>query len=489
MNPPTSTLTILNNLPVQPTSFVGRTTEMAELKQLLPATHLLTLTGVGGTGKTRLALEVGAHLCVRPTGADTQVSPYPDGVWFIELAPLADPALVLQTIATVLGVREEQGRPLSATLIDWLRERELLLLLDNCEHLIVACAQFADSVLHSAPDVRLLATSREALGIAGEQTFQVPSLQLPTPQLPTSELAQLESVRLFVDRAHAVKSDFVLSDTNAPVVAQICQRLDGIPLALELAAARVKALSVEQIALRLDDRFRLLTGGSRTSLPRQQTLRAAIDWSYNLLSGPERVLLQRLSVFVGGWTLEAAEFVCVANVGAIHPLKGDFESPLLDTLAHLVDKSLVVAETHEGAARYRLLETVRQYAREKLLDAGESEQVRERQLTYFVRLAEQAEPMLNTAQRAKWIVRLETEHDNLRAVLEWACGYDLESARWLVGLLRRFWVFSNYSYEGHAWLVRVLNLGKPTETKGMALALLGVGVVSAFTNIWERVPH
>jgi non-specific serine/threonine protein kinase len=295
-----------NNLPIQPTSFIGREQAITQLKQLLAATQLLTLTGVGGTGKTRLALQI-----ADPKGFQNPSGlAFPDGVWFIELAPLSDPALVPQIVASVLGVREEPGRPITATLTDWLRAKSLLLLLDNCEHLIEACAQFADTVLHNAPDAKILATSREALGIAGEQTFQVPSLQLPTAQLPTSELAQLESVRLFVDRAHAVKSDFALSDTNAPVITQICQRLDGIPLAIELAAARVKAMRVEQVAERLHSRFVLLTGGSRTALRRQQTLRAAIDWSHNLLTEPERVLLRRLSVFAGGWTLEAAEAVC-----------------------------------------------------------------------------------------------------------------------------------------------------------------------------------
>jgi non-specific serine/threonine protein kinase len=455
---------IPHNLPIQPTSFIGRAQALTQLKQLLATTHLLTLTGVGGTGKTRLALEVAR--------SDDLSRYYPDGIWFIELAPLADPALVPITIASVLGVREEQGRPLTATLIDWLRERELLLLLDNCEHLIVACAQFADAVLHACPDVCLLATSREALGIAGEQTFQVPSLQLPTFQLPTAELAQLESVRLFVERAHAVKSDFVLSDANANMVAQICQRLDGIPLALELAAARVKALSIEQLAERLDDRFRLLTGGSRTALPRQQTLRAAIDWSYNLLTEPERALLRRLSVFAGGWTLEAAEFVCNANVGAIHPLKVDFESPLLDTLAHLVDKSLIVME--DEGARYRLLETVRQYAREKLLDTGDSAQWHARHCEWFYRLAEQSDALMRSRERPTHLPKLERELDNFRAALEWALASDANRALHFAGALVWFWYFGNHIGEMRQWAERALQLST-TDVRGRARALFCLG--------------
>jgi class 3 adenylate cyclase len=295
-----------NNLPIQTTSFVGREREIAEVKALLGRTRLLTLTGSGGAGKTRLSLQVAADL----------LDQYADGVWLAELAPLTDPNLVPQTVAQVLGVREEPGRTITQTLVDYLRPKKLLLLLDNCEHLLTACAQLADTLLRACPDLRILASSREGLNIAGETTYRIPSLSLPpvgagqsVPSTPES-LSQYEAVRLFIERAQSAQPSFTVTNQNAPAVAQLCYRLDGIPLAIELAAARVRALPVEQIAARLDDRFRLLTGGSRTALPRQQTLRALIDWSYDLLSPEEQTLLRRLSVFAGGWTLEAAEAVC-----------------------------------------------------------------------------------------------------------------------------------------------------------------------------------
>jgi class 3 adenylate cyclase len=301
--PLTSLNTLPNNLPQQVTSFIGREKEMAAVRRLLDTTRLLTLTGSGGTGKTRLTLQVAAEL-LEGDG---------DGVWLVELAPLAEPSLVPQAVATALGVREEPGRPLSQTLVGFLKPKRLLLLLDNCEHLLSACAELAGLLLRSCPGVQILATSREGLNIPGETTYRLPSLSLPDPrQLPTSveSLSQYEAVRLFIDRAAAAVPSFAVTHQNAPAVAQLCVRLDGIPLAIELAAARVKALSVEQINGRITDMFRLLTGGSRTALPRQQTLRAAIDWSYDLLSEKEKILLRRLSVFAGGWTLEAAEQVC-----------------------------------------------------------------------------------------------------------------------------------------------------------------------------------
>src|SRR5262249_45935733 len=358
-------------------SFVGRETEMAEVKRLLSTTALLTLTGSGGCGKTRLALQVAADV----------LEQYLDGVWQVELAPLAGPTLVPQTVAAALRVREEPGRPLTATLGDYLRAKALLLVLDNCEHLLAACAQLAESLLRACPKLRVLASSREGLGIAGEQTYRVPSLSLPDPHhLPPPEgLRDVEAVQLFADRARLSQADFAVTQANAPAVVQVCQRLDGIPLAIELAAARVKALSVEKLNERLDDMFRLLTGGSRTALPRQQTLRALIDWSYDLLSPPEKALLRRLAVFAGGWTLEATEAVCGDPVGSKQsavgsPAAGAAEpcaaaesslppadcllpTDVLDLLTSLVEKSLALYEEREGEGRYRLLETVRQYAR------------------------------------------------------------------------------------------------------------------------------
>jgi predicted ATPase len=375
-----------HNLPVQLSTFVGRETEIAEARRLLSETHLLTLTGSGGTGKTRLSLQLAAEV----------LPEYPDGAWVVELAPLAGPAYLVPALAAVFDVRETPGRPLLDVVTDYLRAKHLLLVLDNCEHLIDACARLADDLLHACPGLKLLASSREALGVAGETAYRVPSLALPNPQAATpASLARSEAARLFVERAQAAQPRFALTLSNAPAVAAICWRLDGIPLALELAAARVRVLSVEQILARLDDRFRLLVGGSRTALPRQQTLRALVDWSYDLLPDDERRLLRQMGVFAGGATLEAAE-----AVGA------DANAHVLSLLTQLVNKSLVAVDdpayagSDSGAARYRLLETIRQYAREKLLDekGGEAEGARNRHLAFFLQVTEAAEPKLMGAE-------------------------------------------------------------------------------------------
>jgi non-specific serine/threonine protein kinase len=355
-----------HNLPLQLTSFVGREQALAEVGQLLATTRLLTLTGAPGVGKTRLALQV----------ADEMWDAYADGVWLVELAALADPALVPQAVAAVLGVQEPPGRPLLGTLAEALRAQQVLLVLDNCEHLLAACATLADQLLRAGPHLEILATSREALAVAGETTWRVPSLAVPADAPASGDggatLVECEAVRLFVARACAAVPSFTLTERNAGAVGHVCRRLDGIPLALELAAARVRALPVEQLAVRLDDRFRLLAGGSRAALPRQQTLRAAVDWSYALLPEAEQVLLRRLAVFAGGWTLEAAEAVCA----------GDGLAPenVLELLVELVNKSLVLAEEAGGERRFRLLETLRQYAWEKLQAAGEEAAVRGRHL-------------------------------------------------------------------------------------------------------------
>ncbi|MSP13746.1 MAG: tetratricopeptide repeat protein [Chloroflexi bacterium] len=462
--------TFPNNLPVQLTSFIGREKEMVEVHRLLSNTHLLTLTGVGGTGKTRLSLQVGADLL------DT----FSDGVWFVELAPLSDPALVPRAIATALGVREEPDHPLDSSLIDFLRPKHLLLILDNCEHLIAACARWADVLLHACSQVRILASSREALGIAGEVLFHVPSLSLPDPQhLPAiAALTQYEAVRLFIDRALALMPDFAVTNQNAPAVAQVCYRLDGIPLAIELAAARVKMLSVDEIAARLDDRFRLLTGGSRTALPRQQTLHASIDWSYTLLGEAERVLLDRLSVFAGGWTLKAAEAVG-ADVGqdSGHPRDVVLSNNILDLLAHLVDKCLVVVERDQAAeTRYRLLETIRQYARDKLLTSGEGEAVQTRHLEYFLHLAEEAELKLDGPEQVAWRKRLEADYDNLRAALQWAIENNFQAGLQLAGAMGWIWVRLGYFGEGRRWLEEVLaQPGALSRTGARAKALYSQG--------------
>lgn len=432
-----------HNLPVQLTSFIGREQELSEAKQFLAATHLLTLTGPGGTGKTRLALQLGANI----------LKDYPNGVWLIELAPLGDPTLVTQTIASTLGVREQPGRSISAALMDYVREKTMLLILDNCEHLIESCAQTANSLLRVAPSLKILATSREALGIAGETAYRVPSLPPPDPrQIQDLEaVAENDCVRLFVDRASAAYPLFRLKEKNASAIAEICTRLDGIPLAIELAAARTKVFPPEEIAARLDDRFRLLTGGSRTAIERHQTLFALIEWSHNLLSEPERVLLRRLSVFAGSWSFDAAQAICSEGI----------DEEVLDLLTYLVDKSLVGFEEETEQARYHLPETIRQYARNRLFESGESKQVRDRHLEFFLHFAENTEPKLRGAEQLEWLGRLDMEYDNLRIALGWS----LESSKSdfalrLAGSLYYFWVLRGNFSELNKWVNEALTFAE-----------------------------
>jgi non-specific serine/threonine protein kinase len=502
-----------HNLPLQLTSFVGREKEMAEIKRLflgrddpvgrllflgrddpvgrLPADYppagfplmtgdvpperlysrLITLTGPGGTGKTRLALQAAADL----------LKSFPDGVWFVELAPLADPALIPQTVATVFGLKEEAGRPLLATLTHHLRDKKALLVVDNCEHLVQACAQFAEALLLACPKLYLLASSREMLGVPGERPFYVPSLSTPDVRtLPpvgapvglVSALTHYEAVRLFVERAVAVAPSFTLTQANAPAVAQVCQRLDGIPLAIELAAARLRMLPVEQIAARLDDSFRLLTGGSRTALPRHQTLQALIDWSYDLLTQAEQVLLRRLAVFAGSWTLEAAEAVGADD--------GVVANDVFDLLGRLIDKSLVLAEEQGGAARYRLLETIRQYALAKLAASGEADAVRRRHAEYFLALTEAGAPILAIQRRPAWFDQMELEHDNLRAALAWSqlAPGGAELGLRLTNVLSTFWYYHGYWSEEQGWLESALAHPEAANYPyGQAQALLNLGQV------------
>jgi predicted ATPase len=398
-----------HNLPVQMTSFIGREREIAAVLQLLQKHRLVTLTGSGGTGKTRLSVQAAREL----------LGDMPDGAWLVELGSMVDPDELVHAVAGALGLQGSADMPVLDVLTGYLKQRVSLIILDNCEHMIEACAFLAEHLLRVSPGLCILASSREPLGIPGELVFRVPCLSFPTPEDESAadpiQLAQYESIRLFAERAALAQPGFDLNQTNARVVSQICRRLDGIPLALELAAARTGSLSIEQIAARLKDRFRLLTGGSRTALPRQQTLRASIDWSYSQLSGSEQLLLQRLSVFAGGWTLEAAEGIC--GYGEIDPLN------VFDTLSALVQKSLVAFI--EDTSRYRILETIRQYAREKLADEGGVEELRRRHLNYFLRFAQQIEPELHGFQRAACIDRLFTELDNLRAALEWGLEDDL----------------------------------------------------------------
>ncbi|HTP01662.1 MAG TPA: adenylate/guanylate cyclase domain-containing protein [Anaerolineales bacterium] len=415
-----------NNLPVQLTSFIGRERELAEARQRFESARLLTLIGPGGTGKTRLSLQLGADL----------LPSFPDGVWLAELAPLTDPALVMQSVASVFHLREQLGMPIDELLIDYLREKELVLILDNCEHLIESCAQLADQILHASACLKIIASSREALGISGETVYRVPPLSLPEAEsLSRASVVQCESAQLFMERAGAANPKFAVTEQNAGSIAQICRRLDGIPLGIELAAARVTAFSAEQIASHLDDRFRLLTGGSRTALPRQQTLRALIDWSYDLLSEDERSLLRKLSVFASGWTFEAAEMVCSSL-------------DVLNLLVQLVNKSLVTMDDEPAEPRYHLLETVRQYARDKLLETGESEATRGSHFDHFYALAGEAAPRLRSFGASEWVDRLDREHGNLRAAAQWALENRLEDLFQLTQFLLYFWNRRGYEEEG-----------------------------------------
>ena len=437
-----------NNLPQQITSFIGREKEIAEVSALLQASRLVTLTGAGGSGKTRLALQVGADVLER----------FPDGVWVVELAAVTDPGRVPQTMAAALGVKEEAGKTIAETLKDYVRPKQLLLILDNCEHVLDACATIADLLLRHSPSITIMATSRQSLGIAGERTYRVPSLSLPDRKERPSPrgLSMYEAVRLFIDRASLVRADFRVTNENAPALASVCWHLDGIPLAIELAAARARTLSIEEIDARLDQRFRLLTGGSRTSLPRQQTLRSLIDWSYDLLRPEEQRLLQRLSVFAGGWTLEAAESVCAGDeVPAMD---------VLDLLTSLADKSLVVVDPGDGRSRYALLETVRQYSAERLVESRGLETVGRRHCDYYLALAETAQRRLHDSDQAQWLQRLQQEHENLRAAFECALAdASVGTALKFCSMLKKFWSVRGYFVEGRESCDRALERAGAVE--------------------------
>jgi predicted ATPase/class 3 adenylate cyclase len=414
--PPLSSLDnpeLPNNLPSVVSAFVGRDRELADVRALVRSARLVTLTGAGGSGKTRLALQTAVELI----GAD--------GVWFIELAPVTDGGRIPAVVAAVLGLPDQGGPDLSDAVVDALRQQDALIVLDNCEHLIDAAAKFCEDVIRHCPRVRILATSREPLGIDGERVYRVPSLSLPPADAETTaDLAGSDAVRLFAERARLHDPGFTLDAQSAPLIATICRRLDGIPLALELAAARLSSMSLRQVADRLDQRFWLLTGGSRNAMPRQQTLQATVDWSFGLLTPRERETLTRLSVFAGGFDLQAAEAICTSGaagladaVAAAGPPDGLTGLDVLDQLGSLVDKSLVVADRMPDSVRYRLLETIRQYSAQELVrTAGDVEvqAIRDRHAGYYLTLAETARPALTGHGQALWLRRLDPEWDNLR---------------------------------------------------------------------------
>jgi predicted ATPase/class 3 adenylate cyclase len=445
-----------HNLPQQLTSFVGRDRVLEEAARLLQGTRLLTLYGAGGIGKTRLSLELAAAV----------LDHYPDGVWFVELAALADPQLVAQAVASALGVKEDPGRPVIEAVGAYVRDRTLLLVLDNCEHLVAACAELAQRLLQAGRQMRLLASSREPLHIAGEVTYQVPPLPTPdaSADLALERLSQFASVRLFLDRAVAARPAFAITEDAAPAVADICRRLDGIPLAIELAAARVRSMSADQIATRLSDRFQLLVHGTRSALPRQQTLRALIDWSHDLLDERERALLRRLSVCAGGFTVQAAEAVGCEGIVA--------ERDLLDLLSRLVEKSLVALDA-EGE-RYRLLDTIREYAAQRLEEAGENAATRARHRAYFLGFVERAFPELFGADQAAWLARLDRELDNILAVHA-SCGNQADGGEIdlrLVHAIKPY--YYNRGLLGLALRLTTEALGRPDAAPGNFLRCRGL---------------
>lgn len=451
----------LSNLPVPLTSFVGRVREKNEIDEALDRVRLLTLTGPAGSGKTRLALEAARGRVMKHAG----------GVWLVELAALADPNLVASTAAAALKLREEPARRLADTLTEHLRAKDTLLVLDNCEHLVDACAVLAETLLEACPGLRVLATSREALKIPGEQTYNVPPMESPSGAPPLAELLRHDAARLFIDRLKTVASSFVPTEEHAPAIAQICAQLEGIPLAIELAAGRARVMPVEQIAAKLTHRLALLAGGSRTALPRHRTLQGAIQWSYELLTEEEAALFARLAVFRGGFTLEAAEQICPG---------GDVDEwRLLDLLTRLVEKSLVtVNEGTAEAARYDMLGTIRDFAEEKLERIEGFESIQEKHANYFAMLAEAAEPRLQAPNPREWLSRLDAELENFRAAFNWCLSGKharIEPALRMGAALDSFWMSRGYFSEGRKLLDRAIALGDGEVTPKLAAAFFSAG--------------
>jgi non-specific serine/threonine protein kinase len=449
-----------HNLPYQLTSFVGREQEIAQLEELVTANRLVTLTGAGGAGKTRLAIEVASRL----------VEAFPDGVWLVELAALSDPRLVPQAVVAALCLKEQPARPVVETLSDYLASKQLLLVLDNAEHLLEGGVQLVDLILRRSPDVAILVTSRERLGMTGELTYRVPSLTVPgANERSTPEtMSSYEGVRLFMERAKLARPDFDLTAQNASCVASICARLDGMPLAIELAAPRLRSMSVDELSERLDQRFALLTGGSRTALPRHRTLRSTIDWSYDLLTDLEQAMLRRVSVFVDGWTSAAAEHASTGD--------GIEKSDTIGLTTSLADKNLVITEEHEGTSRYRMLETIRQYALDRLRESGEEAGWRSRHFAWVLALAEESYEPLTGPDQNLWLDRMAPELDNFRAALRWAIEHKLPDAFRLAPNLSRWWIRRAHLTEAREWFSRLLDVipgGEAKRDRGRALSAVG----------------
>ena len=470
--PPLRSLEALpNNLPLQLTSFVGREVEILTITETLTKHRLVTLVGAGGVGKTRLALQVGAEL----------LDSYPDGVWLLEQAPISDGTLIPSALASIFQVREAEHRSITDALVHALKPRHTLIIFDNCEHVVEGAARLIDTILRNCPHIRIIATTRQGLGIAGEAVHRVASLAVPTPSpsLTAEEAMRHGAVALFVERAIAATETFRLTDQNAYVVARLCQRLDGIALAIELAAPRLKALSVEQLEAKLSERFRILTGGSRTALPRQQTMRALVDWSYELLTDDEKRLFRRLAVFGGGWTLDAATAICSDDTIE--------DWTILDLLQSLVDKSMVVAELSGSEQRYRLLESTRQYAHELLEKSGELEPMHTRHAGYFLDYVRQAYDRYWTTPTKAWIALLQPENDNLRGALDWALGEkrDVELGAALAGFLYRYWFLTAFEAEGRARIEGAIALSDEIKSKETLAALwLGRTYLSSLIIPW-----
>lgn len=461
--------TLPSNIPTVLTSFIGREWEIGEVIGLLASSRLVTLRGAAGCGKTRLALRAASEVRQQ----------YADGVYWVELARLADARLVPQTVARAINMVEQPGRPVLEGLLDSLRDKQLLLVLDNCEHLLSACRELVETLLEAA-NVSLLATSREPLGVAGEMIYPVAPMALPSANLPPEDLAHFDAIQLFIERARATLPGFRLTPDNGGTIASICRQLDGIPLAIELASARVHVLTVEQIAARLHDRFRLLGAATHNSLNQHRTLQAAIDWSHDLLSIPEQIVLRRLSVFAAGFSLATAEAVCAGN--------GIEREQVLELLVSLINKSLVVAETlQESEARYTLLEMIRQYAQEKLSASDEWLAAHDRYLDCFLQLTETTAPKLYGADQLLWFNWLETEHDNIRRALEWALQQKrIEAGLRIAIALYQFWDRRGYWREGFNWFERLnhhLDDTLPLEVRVNALTY-----VSFFAMSLENIP-